>query len=504
MATIAPAAPVIPRARTLERATVLRLFGFLLLLTVALRLPAFAVDVFNSDETFLATQAEVIRDNGWGQLYNLAADRKPPLVPYLYAAVFTVVGSASLVAVRVVAMLAVAVTALLLAVEARRRYGARAGWIAGVLMVLASVSFAPQDGQAANFEIFMLPSMTAAVLAARRGRGGWAGVCVALATLAKQTGAATLLPVLWLLMHGRDRTNVPRALLGFAVPIGIVAFLVGPHELFFWAVLGNGSYLSIGDASTFVMMMFGVMTLAFVAMNLAILWRLPVAWRERTERRDDGRNDIDLWLWLASAAISVAVGFRFFGHYYLQLLPPLCLLTAGAIVNATTRVRVATFAMAGTVAVSFSLLGFFVQPFNRDFEYASASAFVERHTDPGDPVFIWGTAPEIYWASETSPATRYVTPSLLNITHPGRPEDQRTPAEVAQEVESSEAWAILLNDLAAHPPRYILDTSEAGVRGLERFPISRFPRLQRLVETEYRHVRTIDEIDIYERTVSQR
>jgi 4-amino-4-deoxy-L-arabinose transferase-like glycosyltransferase len=494
MATIAPPAPVTPRAWTLHRATVLRLFGCLLLLTVALHLPAFTVDVFNSDETFLATQAEVIRDNGWDNLYDVAVDRKPPLVPYLYAVTFTVVGSASLVAVRVVAMLAVATTALLLALEARRRYGQRAGWIAGVLMVLASVSFAPQDGQAANFEVFMLPSMTAAVLLARRGRGGWAGVCVALATLAKQTGAATLLPVLWLLGRDRDRTNVPRALLGFAVPIGVVALLVGPQELFFWAVLGNGSYLSIGDASTFVLMMFALMTLAFLAMNIALLWRLPFAWRERFERRDDGRSDIDLWLWLASAVVSVAVGFRFFGHYYLQLLPPLCLLTAGVVVNASRRVRALTFGAAGIVAVGFSLLGFFAQPFNRSFEYESASAFVKRHTDPGDPVLVWGAAPEIYWASGTLPSTRFITNNFLVGNHPGRPPenssiDQATPG----------AWKLFWEDLSLHQPRYILDTAGADVRGSEYTPMSQFPRLQRLVDSEYRYVDTIDGIKIYEK-----
>ena len=40
----------------------------LLALTVFLRLPAFFVDVFNSDETFLATQAEVIRKAVKGML----------------------------------------------------------------------------------------------------------------------------------------------------------------------------------------------------------------------------------------------------------------------------------------------------------------------------------------------------------------------------------------------------------------------------------------------------
>ncbi|MGZ6899474.1 MAG: ArnT family glycosyltransferase, partial [Acidimicrobiia bacterium] len=173
-----------------------RLLLVVLLLTVGLRLPAFFVDVFNSDETFLATQAQVIRTGG--SLYEDATDRKPPLVPYLYAATFSVLGKSALWSVRAVAMLAVALTALLLALEARRRYGERAAWVAGLLFVLASVAFAPQDGQAANFEVFMLPAMTAGVLFAARGRPRSAGVAVAFATLAKQTGAATLLPVLYL------------------------------------------------------------------------------------------------------------------------------------------------------------------------------------------------------------------------------------------------------------------------------------------------------------------
>ena len=116
--------------------------------------------------------------------------------------------------VRVVAMLAVALTALLLAIEARRRYGARAGWIAGILFVVAMITFMPQDGQAANFEVFMLPSMTAAILFARRGRGFLAGVAIAAATLAKQTGAATLLPVVYLIARAtreaRHRRSVRR------------------------------------------------------------------------------------------------------------------------------------------------------------------------------------------------------------------------------------------------------------------------------------------------------
>ncbi len=122
-----------------------------LALTAVFRLPAFFVDVFNSDETFLATQGQVIRAGG--DLYREAADRKPPLVPYVYAAVQEITGTTDLWSVRVAAMLASVATALLLALEARRRYGRRAMWIAAILTTVALVSFAPQDGLTSSASI---------------------------------------------------------------------------------------------------------------------------------------------------------------------------------------------------------------------------------------------------------------------------------------------------------------------------------------------------------------
>src|SRR5262245_55526790 len=266
-----------------------RMFLILLAVTFVLRMPAFFVPVFNSDETFVATQAQVIREGG--DLYEEAIDRKPPLVPYVYAATFAFFGTSALWSVRVVAMFAIALTALLLAVEARRRYGDRAGWIAGILFVLAMVAFAPQDGQAANFEVFMLPSMTAAILFARRGRGTAAGLCVAASTLAKQTGAVTLLPVVYSMWRTRGRRGVGAALLAFGALVAAVAIAVGPSQLLYWAVLGNGSYLGVDSASVMVVTMFVLMTLAWAACNLPLLWKLPAAWHDRREPSRDGARD---------------------------------------------------------------------------------------------------------------------------------------------------------------------------------------------------------------------
>lgn len=479
-----------------------RLFAVLLLLTVGLRLPAFFVQVFNSDETFLATQAEVINEGG--RLYEDATDRKPPLVPYLYAATFTVFATSALWSVRVVAMLAVALTALMLALEARRRYGERAAWLAGLLFVLASVAFAPQDGQAANFEVFMLPAMTAAVLLGARGRARSSGVAVAVATLAKQTGAATLLPVLYLVWRARGKRGVADAAVGFSIPIAIVALLVGPGELLFWTLLGNGSYFGLGSASAYVLGLFLVMTLAFIGCNLAIVWSLPRAWRERklpSLTRVDGASstdqlagaDTDLWIWLASAALSVAVGFRFFGHYYLQLLPPLCILSAGALIGRGRRLVKTTVVFATVVAVAFSLIGFWVKPWGDHPKYEMVSEYLDHHTTVSDKIFVWGHMPEIYWASDRRPASRFITSGFPVGDWGSRPE-----GDEASNVPTPGAFEQMMEDLRTRVPRYVLDTTPAAFRGSQYSPMSKFPELRRFVDDRYEYVRTMDGIAIYE------
>jgi 4-amino-4-deoxy-L-arabinose transferase-like glycosyltransferase len=488
--TSAPDASV-GRAPT-HRRELVRIFLVLLALTFVLRLPAFFTPVFNSDETFLATQAHVLNDGG--QLYEEAIDRKPPVVPYIYAATFSFFETTALWSVRVVAMLAVALTALLLAIEARRRYGPRAAWIAGILFVVAMVSFVPQDGQAANFEVFMLPSMTAAVLFARRGRGFLAGVAIAMATLAKQTGAATLLPVLYLIARARGKRGIGEVFAGFTIPTALVALAMGPAQLLYWTVLGNGSYVGMKTMSTTVLLLFLGMTVMFLLCNLPLLWRIPRAWSDRKLVALDGDRDTDLWLWVISAAVSVAVGLRFFGHYYLQLLPPLALLASGALARGSKVVARRAVAFALVVGCLFSATGYFFKPGTPEPNYESVSRYLATTTNPDDAIYVWGSVPEIYWASERRPATRFLTTSFLTGNYPGRP-----PKDANTGADTEAAWQDFYDDFTAHPPKYFVDTSPAKLRGAQYYPISDFPRLAHIIQRQYKYVVTIDDIDVYKR-----
>jgi hypothetical protein len=245
------------------------------------------------------------------------------------------------------------------------------------------------------------------------------------------------------------------------------------------------------------------MTLAFIGCNLAIVWSLPRAWRTRkvaSTTRVDGAlpsdgfagADTDLWIWLLSASLSVAVGFRFFGHYYLQLLPPLCLLSAGVLMTRGPRLLRATVVFASISAVSFSLLGFWVRPWGDNPKYQMVSQYLDMHTSVSDHIFVWGHMPEIYWASDRRPASRFITNGFAVGDWGSRPA-----GDVSTNVPTPGAFAQMMDDLRAHPPKYVLDTSPAAFRGSQYSPMSKYPELRRYVDTRYEYIETIDGIAIY-------
>ena len=228
---------------------------------------------------------------------------------------------------RVLAVLAHALTALLLAAEARRRFGGRyTDLTVGVLYLLAATAFRPQDAQAANFEVFMLPLMTAAVVLGARRRPAASGATLALATLTKQTAATALLPLAFLAWKFRRARGLAALAVAFAVPILLAAAIFGFHDFFFWVFTGSGGYLDASGVLGYAAGLGARNTAWFVFGSAALIVLAASAWKH-------WRDDADLWLWVVAGLIAVAAGLRFFPHYYLQLLPPLALLAGRGLVS---------------------------------------------------------------------------------------------------------------------------------------------------------------------------
>jgi hypothetical protein len=469
--------------------------GPLLLLVLAavafaVHAPSLSNRSLNSDEAYAATQAQVL--NRGGRLYVDTVDRKPPVVPYLYAATFRVTGSDDLLPLRVLAVIADVVTALLLAAEARRRFGRdRAGMIAGLLFLGGSAAFYATDFQTANFEVFMLPLMVAGFVLAARSRPVASGAAIGLATLTKQTGATTLLPAAWLLWRqtrgGADRPagRLARLALGFVAPIAVAAIAFGVHDFFTWVFTGNGSYLDVGGTLGFTFHHGLTQTLWFVLANVALVGLAVLAARR-------WRRDVDLWLWVGAALVAVATGFRFFGHYYLQLLPPLSLLATGPLVRASWRALTAVAVVVAVPVAFFVEKTFATAPSHTDVVAADLAAYVRRTVAPNRRILVWGHLPEVYWRSGRQPATRFATTEFLTGQSGGRP-----PSLSGMQYAAPDAWADFDADLRAHPPALVLDLAPANIRNARYEAIPRFPQFRDYLDRHYRIIGHVDGVAAY-------
>ena len=288
---------------------------------------------------------------------------------------------------------------------------------AGLLYLCGSAGLAPEDAQAASFEVFMLPWTCAAFLfadTARRSKRkipllGAAGVACAMGTLTKQTAGATMLPVLWRAWKDRRWFGVGTALAAFAAPIVAVAFAVGFGDFFFWVFTSNSGYLtSLGSWTSIMGRGFGNFGI-FAGANAAAVLGITYM----TARGGNRKADADLWLWLAGAVIGASSGFHFFGHYFLQLLPPLVILATGALARNGSRFRWTMLTASVVSAVVFLVLAF-TWPKTETEHSNEVAQRVTELTVTHDHILVWGMNPEIYFMADRAPSSRYITAGFLS------------------------------------------------------------------------------------------
>jgi hypothetical protein len=457
------------------------------LITVAvaavLRVPSFAVRLVNSDEASLGTMAMVINEGG--RLYHETADRKPPIGPYLYAGVFRLTGSFDIRPVRVVALGVLVATALLLASEARRRAGSDVvGVAAGVLFIVGYHAWFANDSQAASFALFMLLPMTASVVLAARDHPLAAGIALALACLCKQTALTTALPVVYLVLQSRGVRGLRGLGIGFALPILAGALYFDPGPFLLWTVTGNGGYLEGGGSIASVLLRALGMTSALAGLQLVLVVLCGIAIRKRTA-------SLDLWLWLFSAAIAVTAGFRFFGHYYYQLLPAAVLIAAPVLVSVGRAWRNVALGLLAATAVVCSTVGFIPTGDARAIPYEEIGNRVHAVTRRGDRIFIWGDVPEIYWSSGRAPSTRFIHTGFLTGNSGGRPEGGGAEANGVPG-----AWDMLSDDFERRLPDLILDVSTTTIRHQQYYPMSQ-TLIWPIVQRHYRSIGSVDGVQLY-------
>jgi hypothetical protein len=459
--------------------------GVVVVAALVAHAPGYVHQLFDSDEAAIAT-AGMVFERG-GVLYRDVIDRKPPIPALVYAGSFFVTAGRDLRPLHVVAALCLGASALVLAYGARRVAGARAGWWAAGLLIAGATALQPADAQAANFAHFALLPGCAAIVAARAGSRRsalLAGVFVGIATLSRQTWIIGVVPAGYAAWWwgGKRPTRVLWVLGATAATIAAVALVVPFGPFWHWTFSGNDSVLSLGQ-SVDVTGRGGLALELFLLANVGTCWLVA--------RRGWRRDDIDLWLWLATGLVAFAAGWRFFGHYWLQVLPPLCLLAGLGAAACRPAVRRMLVVVVAVPAIAAWVIAFSPHVGGERVIRALA-AYTSAHTRPGERVTVWGDAPEVYWLSGRAPggdmvSTDFVTGKIAGRTNGPQRLKDATPG----------ARATFLRSLQAHPPELFFDTSTAGLRQYRRYPVSLIPGVSTFLRDRYQRVGAVDGIAVY-------
>ncbi|MDW3218008.1 MAG: hypothetical protein R8F63_05280 [Acidimicrobiales bacterium] len=452
-----------------------------------LRLPSFVNQLFDPDEAAISAQAIGL----WrgGELYVDGIDRKPPIAAFVYEWSHRVVGSTDLRPLHALAAILLLVAALVIAREARRHGGREAMWWGGALMIGGALAMVPVDAQAANYSHLAMPFGAVAIVAARRGTDRAAlvaGLALAVATLTRQTWAIGVLPAtvaIW--RFGSWRRHLPIAFVGGLIPIGLVALAVPWDDFTYWAFESNGSFVLAGAEPG------RVVGRALVSLGIFVAFHLVAV---LVAGRAPRRENVDLWLWIATGLVAVAAGYRFYGHYWLQVVPPLALLAAIEMRTLAPRRQRHAGVVVGATAVVALLLAWTPSTVRDLPDPGPLSEFVVAHSGENETVLVWGNFPEVYWDAERRPAGGFVSMDFVTGRSGARDNGPHTIVDAPDR-----GYPHLLAALDAELPAVIIDTQPSAFREYGVYPMALFPELAALVDDHYDDPVEVDGFTVYVR-----
>jgi hypothetical protein len=241
-----------------------------------------------------------------------------------------------------------------------------------------------------------------------------------------------------------------------------------------------------------------------------------VAFAGRIRRKEMGGI---LLLWLAASWAAIAVNRRYFHYYFIQIVPPLAMLSGSMldlcigwmrkrrlwILILPALAACIVFLVADVQKVRRNLkpdLDFALGKTSRpeywsrfvtgDFSFLAdlyLAEYLEERTDQEDAIFIFGFEPLVYFLAERRPAGRYIYNDPVTVGHGG-------PDEAAVGIEQ------MVTDLESSKPAYVVIV-EGDTNPVDRTDSYVFfmntPSLRDFVETEYTLDRQARKFHIYRR-----
>ena len=490
-----------------------------------LRLPALMHPVLDVDEAIYGLFARIWFDGGVP--YVDCVETKPLGIYAFYGLIFSIFGRFNMTAVHAATIAVVGLTAFIVGRIALLLYPSEGiaekrdrsvGWLAALLYLVFSTTYIPKVIATTIEPILLLFTALQFWLWIRFEREEkWrlafaSGAAFSAACCFKYQAGMNLLVMLAYLAVTRPLVlgwgGAGRALKGFAVflvgalpvPLAMLAYLylAGALDGFiYWNVSGNAAYISGGASSISLAGQLLKRVLPYIA-STALLWVLAAVGsiqllKGLKAREADGlimSHRTLVFLWFILSIVPVSVGYRFYGHYFLLLLPPMSVLASpvltSLIVSKKRFLKALVIFWIALPALGFFAARFFIPEINRASgednlaDYRPAAEYAAATTRPSDRIVVWGFAPMIYWGSERLPGTRFFWSDLLVGRVPGSKRSEGGESEGMQE-----AWEMFMADMERHKPALFIDTSPAGLHDYGAWPIEDHPRLTDYLREKY-------------------
>ena len=434
--------------------------AFLAVTALVFRLIAFPQAVIDWDESVYLLMARSMLQGHMP--YTAVWDHKPPGVYVLFLLAQVLFGQ-SILSIRILAVLAVTASCFLLYLYGRNVLGSRRiGLLAGLFYAIFSLQ---NGGMATHTEILMTPfvvgafylmnaraKVPAAIQLDRLGVFFLVGLALGAAIQIKTLAAFEALAVVGLivssilvarrqqrpLLAARVTAALALVALGILLPflLAVVWFAAaGDLRDFYYAnFTANFAYLHQARLSldSVVRSLFGQVR------NALVLWAgfvlaILLVWTGRRRRPLAELELTVLGTWFFSALLGVLWTRRLFQHYYLEVLAPLCLIAAFAIVNAAladTRLRKKPQAVMAVGIVLLALAKPLAGPVQwnvrevvtlaRRTPRVDVSVYIARYLDqqmaPDDFLYVADGQPILYFLTDAKIPTKYVQPANLNRT----------------------------------------------------------------------------------------
>jgi 4-amino-4-deoxy-L-arabinose transferase-like glycosyltransferase len=395
-----------------------RVLPWLLLLlcafSVAIRFPFFKVPMITDEggaayiAHFWSSDYQPYKDINYDRLQGFFL---------LYKAIFALLGH-QIVSIRLAAAFFNVGTLLLVFFFARKLSNDSSGWVGGLFFAVFST--APViEGFTANSELFAVLPLTLSAYLVWEEKWFFAGLLSGFSVLFKPIGiSGFLLALIWIMAYQRKWRSVILMSVGFAIWPALAmlhGWLVGWK--YFWSTFFKHRAMAFsvfsGQPAYQIHNLFVSLQATSPAwIGLAIFATVALLYSGSRVRKFG-------LIWIGTTMIGMGLGGNWFGHYYIQIIPPLAILAgigASDLIQGKTNGR-----MIWAILASMGLCFFFVLQakywlmnpdqislniYNRPAYLVSEKAgkYISNHTQSNDLIYVAFGQAELYYYAQRKAA----------------------------------------------------------------------------------------------------